>query len=193
MVTLTIDGRDVTVAEGTTILEAAAELGITIPTLCWLQKVSPTGACRVCAVEVEGVDRTMTACNTPVKEGISVTTPSEKLTEIRRKIMELMLVNHPLDCPVCDAGGECDLQDICYSQDVTTQPFAAEDVNAPTIDHWPLIQLVLNRCILCEKCVKVCHEVIGADALFVNEKGDKAFIDKRLDHCVFCGNCVQVC
>jgi ferredoxin len=107
--------------------------------------------------------------------------------------VELLLVNHPLDCPVCDAGGECDLQDICYSQDVTRQPFAADDVNAATIDHWPLIQQVPNRCILCEKCVKVCHEVIGADALFVNEKGDKAFIDKHLERCVFCGNCVQVC
>ena len=78
MVSLTIDGKNVTVAKGTTILDAAAELGITIPTLCWLQKVSPTGACRVCAVEIEGVDRTMTACNTPVKEGINVTTQSEQ-------------------------------------------------------------------------------------------------------------------
>src|SRR5512138_2731137 len=111
MVSLTIDGRNISVAPGTMILEAARQLGISIPTLCWLQKVSPTGACRVCAVEVEGVDRTMTACNTPAKAGIKVTTQSERLTKIRTKIMELMLVNHPLDCPVCDAAGECDLQD----------------------------------------------------------------------------------
>jgi formate dehydrogenase alpha subunit len=135
----------------------------------------------------------MTACNTRAVEGMDVTTQSEKLSAIRRQVVELLLVNHPLDCPVCDAGGECDLQDICYSQDVTRQPFAAEDVNAPTIDHWPLIQQVPNRCIMCEKCVKVCFEVIGADALFVNEKGDKAFIDKDLAKCEFCGNCVQVC
>ena len=92
MVSLTIDGKNVTVAPETTILEAAAELGIKIPTLCWLQKVSPTGACRVCAVEIEGVDRPMTACNTPVKEGIKVTTESEKLSAIRRKVVELLLV-----------------------------------------------------------------------------------------------------
>src|SRR5690242_11791465 len=109
MVSLTIDGKSVQVEGGTTILEAASKVGITIPTLCWLKKVSPTGACRICAVEIEGVDRTMTACNTPVKEGINVTTNTPALQEMRRKVMELLLVNHPLDCPVCDAGGECDL------------------------------------------------------------------------------------
>ncbi len=193
MINLKIDGKDVQIAPGATILDAAESVGIKIPTLCYLKKVSPTGACRVCAVEVQGADKTMTACNTRAVDGMEVTTQSERLTTIRRQIVELLLVNHPLDCPVCDAGGECDLQDICYSQDVTRQPFEADDVNAATIDRWPLIQQVPNRCIMCEKCVKVCHEVIGADALFINEKGDRAFIDKHLEACVFCGNCVQVC
>src|SRR6185369_10483359 len=111
--TVTINGKQVTVPAGTTILEAAAELEIKIPTLCWLKKVSTTGACRVCVVEVEGVERPMTACNTPVKDGIVVTTSTPKLEQIRKKTLELMLVNHPLDCPVCDAGGECDLQNTC--------------------------------------------------------------------------------
>jgi predicted molibdopterin-dependent oxidoreductase YjgC len=193
MVNLTIDGKSVSVPKGTTILEAARQVDIHIPTLCWLEKVSTTGACRICAVEIEGVDRPMTACNTPVKEGIVVTTQSEKLTRTRKQIMELILVNHPLDCPVCDAGGECELQNTCYDLDVTHQEFKAEDVNAATIDHWPLIQQVPSRCILCEKCVKVCHEIIGADALFVNDKGDRAFIDKKVENCVYCGNCVSVC
>ena len=193
MVNLTIDGKSVSVPKDTTILEAARQVDIHIPTLCWLEKVSTTGACRVCAVEIEGVDRPMTACNTPVKEGINVTTQSEKLAKSRRQIMELILVNHPLDCPVCDAGGECDLQDICYELDVVRQEFQADDVNPETINHWPLIQQVPNRCILCEKCVKVCHELIGADALFVNDKGDRAFIDKKVENCTYCGNCVAVC
>ncbi len=193
MVNLTIDGKSVSVAKGATILEAARKLGIDIPTLCWLEKVSPTGACRVCAVEIEGVARPMTACNTPVKDGIVVTTQSERLTEIRRQVMQLMLVNHPLDCPVCDAGGECDLQDTCYGLNVTKQSFDAEDVNPDPIDKWPLIQQVPSRCILCEKCVKVCYEVVGSRALFINDKGDRAFIDKNLDLCEFCGNCVAVC
>ena len=193
MINLKIDGKDVQIASGATILDAAETVAIKIPTLCYLKKVSPTGACRVCAVEVEGADKTMTACNTRAVDGMVVTTQSERLTKIRRQIVELLLVNHPLDCPVCDAGGECDLQDICYSHDVVRQPFGADDVNAATIDNWPLIQQVPNRCIMCEKCVKTCHETIGSSALFVNEKGDKAFVDKDLDKCEFCGNCIQVC
>ena len=193
MVNLTIDGKSVSVPKGSTILEAARQLNIHIPTLCWLKKISTTGACRICAVEIAGVDRTMTACNTPVKEGIVVTTQSENLTRIRKQIMELILLNHPLDCPVCDAGGECDLQDTCFELGVTRQQFQAEDVNPPTINRWPLIQQVPSRCVMCEKCVKVCHELIGADALFVNDKGDRAFIDKKVENCIYCGNCVAVC
>lgn len=193
MVSLTIDGRTVSVPAGTTILEAAHRLDIAIPTLCWLQKVSPTGACRICVVKIEGVERLMTACNTPVKDGIVVITQNEEIAATRRQIMELMLVNHPLDCPVCDAAGECDLQDACYGLDVTRQSFRAEDVNPDPIDKWPLIQQVPSRCILCEKCVKVCHEVVGSSALFINDKGDRTFIDKHLELCEFCGNCVEVC
>ena len=196
MVSLTIDGKSVQVAKGTTILEAAATVGIKIPTLCWLQKVSPTGACRVCAVEVAGVERTMTACNTPVKEGIEVATDTPALQEARRKIMELMLVNHPLDCPVCDAGGECDLQDSCYGLNATKQEYSALLERRPIRFDWPLIESDPNRCILCEKCVKVDHEIVGCDAIEVVNKGEAAIIDtvdgKPLN-CEFCGNCVAAC
>ncbi|ABB33237.1 molybdopterin oxidoreductase [Geobacter metallireducens RCH3] len=196
MVSLTIDGKDISVAKGSTILDAAAQLGITIPTLCWLKKVSPTGACRVCAVEVEGVDRPMTACNTPVKEGIKVTTQSEKLSRIRQKIMELMLVNHPLDCPVCDAGGECDLQNSCYGLGASRQEYSALLERREIRYNWPLIESDPNRCILCEKCVKVDHEVVGCDAIAVVNRGEATIIDtidgKPLN-CEFCGNCVGAC
>jgi len=196
MVSLTIDGKSVQVEAGSTILEAAATVGIKIPTLCYLQKVSPTGACRICAVEVEGVDRTMTACNTPVKEGIRVTTSSPALETMRRKVMELMLVNHPLDCPVCDAGGECDLQDACYGLSVTRQEFAALLERRPIRYDWRLLESDPNRCILCEKCVKVDHEVVGCDAIAVVNKGEATIIDtvdgKPLD-CEFCGNCIAAC
>ncbi|GFE56188.1 molybdopterin-dependent oxidoreductase [Geobacter sp. AOG1] len=196
MVSLTIDGRNVTVPAGTTILEAANQLGIKIPTLCWLEKVSPTGACRVCAVEVEGVDRTMTACNTPVKEGIKVTTQSERLFAIRQKVMELMLVNHPLDCPVCDAGGECDLQDSCYKLDVAKQEYSAVLERRQIRYDWSLLESDPNRCILCEKCVKVDHEIVGCDAIAVVNRGEATIIDtvdgKSLQ-CEFCGNCIAAC
>ncbi|WP_243370474.1 molybdopterin-dependent oxidoreductase [Geotalea sp. SG265] len=196
MVNLIIDGKNVTVAKGATILEAAATVGIKIPTLCWLQKVSPTGACRVCAVEVEGVERTMTACNTPVKDGIKVTTQSERLTAIRRKVMELMLVNHPLDCPVCDAGGECGLQDACYGLDVAKQEYSALLERRAIRYDWPLIESDPNRCILCEKCVKVDHEIVGCDAIALRNRGEATIVDtidgKPLN-CEFCGNCVAAC
>ncbi len=193
MVNLKIDGKAVQIEKGGTLLSAAEKAGIKIPTLCFLKKVSPTGACRVCVVEVAGAAKPMTACNTLATEGMEVTTQSERLVAMRKQLVELLLVNHPLDCPVCDAGGECDLQNICYDLDVTTQPFEAEDVNHPTIDEWPLIQQVPSRCILCEKCIKVCHEAVGSSSLWLNEKGDKAFIDKHLDLCEFCGSCVSVC
>lgn len=195
-ITLTIDGQDVQVPTGTTILEAAQKLGITIPTLCWLEKISTTGACRVCAVHVEGVARPMTACNTPVKEGIKVTTQSPELETIRKKTMELMLVNHPLDCPVCDAAGECDLQDTCYGLQVAKQEYSADLERLPIRYDWSLLESDPNRCILCEKCVKVCREITGVAAIETQSCGDRALVEtisgKPLD-CDFCGNCIAAC
>ncbi|MDD2542404.1 MAG: molybdopterin-dependent oxidoreductase, partial [Desulfuromonadaceae bacterium] len=196
MVTLTIDGKRIQVPKGTTILDAAAELGITIPTLCWLKKVSTTGACRICIVDIAGVDRPMTACNTPVKEGISVTTSTPKLEETRKKTLELMLVNHPLDCPVCDAGGECNLQDTCYSLKVDKNSYGADLERLPIRYDWKLLESDPNRCILCEKCVKVCREIVGREAIEVVDRGDNTIIDtmtrESLD-CDFCGNCIGAC
>ena len=194
--TLTIDGTQVTVPVGATILEAAAELGIKIPTLCWLKKVSTTGACRICVVKVEGVERFMTACNTPVKDGITVTTTSPELETARKKTLELMLVNHPLDCPICDAAGECDLQDTCYSLKVDKNSYAADLERLPIRYDWKLLESDPNRCILCEKCVKVCREVVGREAIEVVDRGDNTIIDtitrEPLD-CDFCGNCIGAC
>jgi len=196
IITLTIDGTDVEVPAGTTILDAARKLGIKIPTLCWLDKISTTGACRVCAVHVEGVARPMTACNTPVKEGIKVTTQSPELEKIRKKTMELMLVNHPLDCPVCDAAGECDLQDTCYGLGVAKQEYAADLERLQIRYDWSLLESDPNRCILCEKCVKVCREITGVGAIETQSCGDRAVVDtvsgKPLD-CDFCGNCIAAC
>jgi len=195
-ITLTIDGTDVQVPAGTTILDAARKLGIKIPTLCWLEKISTTGACRVCAVHVEGVARPMTACNTPVKEGIKVTTQSPELEQIRKKTMELMLVNHPLDCPVCDAAGECDLQDTCYGLGVAKQEYAADLERLQIRYDWSLLESDPNRCILCEKCVKVCREITGVGAIETQSCGDRAVVEtvsgKPLD-CDFCGNCIAAC
>jgi formate dehydrogenase alpha subunit len=194
--TVTIDGTQVTVPVGVTILEAAAEIGIKIPTLCWLKKVSTTGACRICIVKVEGVERFMTACNTPVKDGIVVITTSPELESARKKTLELMLVNHPLDCPVCDAGGECQLQDSCYSLKVDKNSYGAVLERLPIRYDWKLLESDPNRCILCEKCVKVCREVVGREAIEIVDRGDNTIIDTKtrqpLD-CDFCGNCIGAC
>ena len=194
--TLTIDGQQVTVPLGATILEAAAELGIKIPTLCWLKKVSTTGACRICVVKVEGVERFMTACNTPVKDGITVVTSSPELESARKKTLELMLVNHPLDCPICDAAGECDLQDTCFSLKVDKNKYTADLERLPIRYDWKLLESDPNRCILCEKCVKVCREVVGREAIEIVDRGDRTIIDtitgEPLD-CDFCGNCINAC
>lgn len=194
--TLTIDGRQVTVPVGATILEAASEVGIKIPTLCWLKKISTTGACRICIVRVEGVERFMTACNTPVKDGITVVTTSPELEAARKSTLELMLVNHPLDCPICDAAGECDLQDTCFSLKVDKNKYSAELERLPIRYDWKLLESDPNRCILCEKCVKVCREVVGREAIEIVDRGDRTIIDtltgQPLD-CDFCGNCINAC
>ena len=115
MVNLTIDGKQVTVSKTATIYEAAKEAGIHIPVLCYAKKLLPYGACRVCLVEVEQMKgRLIPSCTTPVSEGMVVTTTSEEIRKVRKTVMEFLLVNHVLDCPVCDKGGECDLQDLTY-------------------------------------------------------------------------------
>ncbi|MDD5285966.1 MAG: molybdopterin-dependent oxidoreductase [Desulfuromonadaceae bacterium] len=194
--TVTIDGQQVTVPVGATILEAASELGIKIPTLCWLKKVSTTGACRICVVKVEGVERFMTACNTPVKDGITVITTSQELIETRKKTLELMLVNHPLDCPICDAAGECDLQDTCYGLQVNKNKYGADLERLPIRYDWKLLESDPNRCILCEKCVKVCREIVGREAIKIVDRGDRTIIDTINGeplNCDFCGNCINAC
>ncbi|MDY0212211.1 MAG: molybdopterin-dependent oxidoreductase [Desulfuromonadaceae bacterium] len=197
MIRLTIDGQEVEIEAGLPIIAAAEKLGIKIPTMCYLKKVSMTGACRVCLVSVEGVDASVTACNTIAVDGIRVTTSTPDLERQRRDMIRLMLINHPLDCTVCDAAGECDLQDICFNHHILDQPFKAEDVAMPKIRNWPLIENVPARCILCEKCVKVGHELTGIGDFYVNEFGDKAYIERHkgqntIDPYIE-GNAVAVC
>ncbi|MFO7831026.1 MAG: molybdopterin-dependent oxidoreductase [Desulfuromonadaceae bacterium] len=197
MIRLTIDGQEVEIEAGLPIIAAAEKLGIKIPTMCYLKKISTTGACRVCLVEVEGVEAPVTACNTIAVDGINVTTSTPELERQRRDMIRLMLVNHPLDCPVCDAAGECDLQDICFDQHILDQPFKAQDVAMSKIKDWPLIENVPARCILCEKCVKVGHELTGIGDFYVSEVGDKAYIERKkgqntIDPYIE-GNAVTVC
>ncbi len=190
-----IDGKDVTAAKGETILQAARKNDIYIPTMCYISKTTPCASCRICSVEVKGVDGFILSCNTPPTEGIEVKTNSAELELERTNIMKLYDVNHPLECGVCDKSGECDLQNMTLEFNVSHQEFSARDQLRQTKD-WGLINYDPSLCIMCEKCVHVCNEVIGDDAIEVKFGGySSTIIPKNAEtlDCTFCGECIAVC
>ena len=164
MPSLTIDDIEVAAPDGATILEAANQAGIWIPTLCYYSKTSPSDSCRVCVVEIEGINRPMTSCNTIVAEGMRVRTDTPRVQKIRQEVMKLVLMDHPLECPVCPAAGECEIQNLTYRLGVYGTDLPIKRRDSPPVRDWPLIEYNRNLCITCQRCVKVCHEVIGASA-----------------------------
>lgn len=192
---ITINNQEFAVTADQTILQAARANGVYIPTLCYLSKVSPIGSCRLCVVEVEGSDGFVLSCQTPVKDGIKVTTNSPKLFKERQNIMALYDVNHPLECGVCDKSGECELQNKTSEFKVANQSFAAKEHRKP-VENWGFIEYNESLCIMCERCVRVCNEVIGDNRLKVQAGGYKSRIvlnGKIEDDCVECGECMAVC
>ena len=194
MITLTIDGKRITTSPGKTILEAAREGGIAIPTLCYHESLLPFGACRLCIVEVEGYGEPMTACTTPAAEGISVTTRSERLFRMRREIIKLLLVAHPLDCPQCDKGGECRLQDLVYEHGIEKAEYAADRKDDKEPYATPLIRYWQLRCVLCGRCYRACREVSGRVAIDLAGKGFAGHITPSdRNDCISCGECLSLC
>lgn len=194
MVKLIIDEKEVTVAEGTTILEAAKSAGIKIPTLCFHERLNPIGSCRMCVVEIDGFPHPMTACTTTVVEGIKVTTNSEQLHRMRKETLKLILVNHPLDCPICDKGGECTLQDMVYEFEIDGIEYRAEKERKEPIYATPLIRYWPDRCIMCLRCVTACREIKGLGAIDIEGSGYGAAISPiNKDKCESCGECINVC
>ncbi len=197
MVTLTIDGNEVKVSKTATIYEAAKEAGVRIPVLCYAKKLLPFGACRVCLVEVEQMKgRLIPSCTTPVTEGMVVTTTSDEIRKVRKTVLEFLLVNHVVDCPVCDKGGECTLQDLAYEFEVVTNRFEGEKFDLPKDEVNPLLERNMNRCVLCGKCVRVCDEVVGFGSYSFINRGFETKIATAFDrglNCEFCGQCVSMC
>jgi len=197
MVNLTIDGQQVTVSKSATIYEAAKQAGIDIPVLCYAKKLLPYGACRVCLVEVEQMKgRLIPSCTTPVTEGMVVKTTSDEIRKVRKTVLEFLLVNHVVDCPVCDKGGECDLQDLTYEYEVVTNRFEGEKFDLPKDEINPLIERNMNRCVLCGKCVRVCDEIVGYGSYSFINRGFETKIATAFDrglNCEFCGQCVSMC
>jgi len=196
MVTLTIDGVQVTVPRGTMILEAAEKAGIKIPTLCHNKRLNPFGACRLCVVQQKGRRGLMPACFNPARNGMEILTQSPEVLKARKIQLQLILMSHPLDCPVCDAGGQCQLQDLVYEYGVNSNPYKGEKANLPPDHVSPFIERNLNRCILCGMCVRICDEVVGANELSFLNRGYRTKMGTDFDrpmNCEFCGQCVSVC
>lgn len=195
--TLTIDGKTVKVNPGATILDAADAAGVRIPTLCHDDRLHPYGACRICLVETEGPPRRMLpACTTATAEGMVVYTMSDAVMETRKSILELLLINHPLDCPVCDKAGECRLQDLVHEYGLGPGSFSERKRTMDPDYGSPLIERNQNRCILCGKCVRVCDERCGVGALTFAGRGGRSRISAAFDSpldCEFCGECVDIC
>ena len=198
MINLTIDGVPVSVPSGSTILEAAQTVGIEIPYLCHEERLRPFGACRICLVEVKGGRGPIPACTTPVAPDMEVTTSNEHIDQLRRNVLELLLIHHPLDCPVCDKAGECTLQDLVYKYGPTDNRYLyGQNRFADNIDNRsPFIERNNNRCVLCGACARICTEVQCVGEISFVSRGFSASVgtifDKPLD-CEFCGQCVSVC
>jgi NADH-quinone oxidoreductase subunit G len=188
-----IDGQEVFAKKGETILDVARNNGKYIPTMCYLPKVSPIASCRLCVVKVEGVEDFVLSCQTPPTEGINVQTSSDELFKYRQNIMKLYNVNHPLQCGVCDKSGACDLQDKTLQFSVDSQSFSVKEQMKKN-KNWGIISYDESLCIMCEKCVSVCNEVTGYNALEIKPGGYHSHIKRRSGgHCVNCGECVSVC
>ncbi|MFQ5698602.1 MAG: 2Fe-2S iron-sulfur cluster-binding protein [Myxococcota bacterium] len=183
MATITIDGASYEVSEGRTILQALDDLGlllngVDIPHYCWHPKLSIDGSCRMCQVEIEGLPKLQIACNTPVRDGMVIRTRTEQVRSAQRGVMELLLLNHPLDCPICDQAGECTLQD--YAFEYGAKHARTREPRRPAkkgVALGPGITFDQERCILCRRCVRFCREVPGTRELGVFERGDRSLLD----------------
>ncbi len=201
LVNLEIDGFKVSVPEGTSIMRAAASIGIDIPKLCATDSIEPFGSCRLCVVQIEGGRGMPASCTTPAAEGLKVVTQNQKLADVRRGVMELYISDHPLDCLTCSSNGDCELQDMAGAvglrevryKPVETHLHAVKDESNPYFSFDP------SKCIVCSRCVRACEETQGTFALTIDGRGfdskvspgqNETFMDSE---CVSCGACVQAC
>ncbi len=197
MVNLTIDDKQVTAPKSATIYEAAKMNGINIPILCHDNKLKPFGACRMCLVEVEQMKgRQIPACTTPATEGMIIRTTTPDIVKARKMVLELLLLNHPIDCPVCDKAGDCDLQNLTYEYKVNANRFTDEKFSHEIDYNNPLIERDMNRCVLCGKCARICDEIVSFGALTFVNRGIETKIGCEFEdalNCEFCGSCISVC
>ncbi|HET9119422.1 MAG TPA: NADH-quinone oxidoreductase subunit NuoG [Solirubrobacterales bacterium] len=197
-VTLVVDGREVTAPEGTMLADAAKHGDVEIPVFCYEPKLGqPVGACRMCLVEIEGIPKLQTACSTPVRDGMVVYTQTDRVQEAQNAVVEFLLINHPLDCPVCDKGGECPLQDIAMGWGPGKSRFTDPKRHfQKPLELSPLVAIDRERCILCYRCVRFSQEVAEDEQLQLLDRGDKSFVgtfDERPYIAPFHGNITELC
>ncbi len=195
-VTLTVDGKQLTAPAGTLLIEACRKVGIEIPAFCYYPGLSLQAACRMCLVRIEKMPKLQTACTTPIAEGMVVSTETDEIKQARKSMLELLLANHPLDCPVCDAGGECELQDMTFKYGAGGSKFT-DIKNHRDEQQWsPVVFFDRPRCILCYRCVRVCNEGMDVAALGIQMRNSSAVIapnDQTSLDCEQCGMCIDIC
>lgn len=198
MVNLTINKQHVCVPEGTTILEAARQIGIKIPTLCFLKEINEIGACRVCMVEIAGISRLVTACNTPVTEGMEVITNSARVREARKTNVELILSQHHTDCPTCVRSGNCSLQKIANDLNLVANEYPIRYAKTRWTSTFPLVRDA-GKCIKCMRCVQICDKVQSLNVWDVSNTGSRTTVDVsmgreiKMSDCSLCGQCITHC
>ncbi|MCE9624481.1 MAG: (2Fe-2S)-binding protein [Deltaproteobacteria bacterium] len=197
MPTLTIDGKQVTVKDGTSVFEAARQNAVEIPHFCYHPKLSIAGNCRMCLVDIEKMPKPAISCNTVATEGMVVHTQTEKVQELQKNVLEFILINHPIDCPVCDQAGECKLQKYYMDHTLTDSGFRETKVHKPKkVDLGPLVMLDDERCILCSRCVRFTDEITKTGELCIVNRGDRStlttFPGKQLDN-KYSLNTVDIC
>ena len=195
-VKISVDGRELQVLPGTLLIDACRAAGIEVPSFCYYPGLSLQAACRMCLVEIEKTPKLQTACTTPVAEGMIVRTTTPTVVEARRSMLELLLANHPLDCPVCDKGGECELQDMVFRYGAAGSRFLEEKRHVPEQKWSPIVYFDAPRCILCYRCVRICGEGMDVKALGVVNRGAHSEIaPNHGDHleCEECGMCIDIC
>jgi NADH-quinone oxidoreductase subunit G len=195
-VNITVDGSKITAPAGTLLIEACKSAGIEVPSFCYYPGLSLQGACRMCLVEIAKMPKLQTACTTVIQEGMAVTTASDTVRQARRAMLEFVLQNHPLDCPVCDAGGECELQDMTFSYGASESRLI-DFKNHKEEEQWsPVVFFDRPRCILCYRCVRVCNEGMDVAALGIQNRGSLSLIVPNQDdhlECEECGMCIDIC
>jgi len=198
MVNLTINKQHVCVPEGTTILEAARQIGIKIPTLCFLKEINEIGACRVCMVEIADISRLVTACNTPVTKGMEVITNSARVREARKTNVELILSQHHTDCPTCVRSGNCSLQKIANDLNLVANEYPVRYAETKWTSTFPLVRDA-GKCIKCMRCVQICDKVQSLNVWDVSNTGSRTTVDVsmgreiKMSDCSLCGQCITHC